>query len=70
LVIVEQSEGQVVTPIDLSTNPGQPHIEPGSLWQNGFAESLNSRFRDEFLNTQLFATVAEAQALADRCRWE
>ncbi|QNG28402.1 integrase core domain-containing protein [Synechococcus sp. HK01-R] len=30
----------------------------------------NSRFRDEFLNTELFATVAEAQGLADRWRWE
>jgi putative transposase len=42
------------------------YIEPGSPWQNGFAESFNSRFRDEFLNTELFATVAEAQGLADR----
>ena len=39
-------------------------------WQNGFAESFNSRFRDEFLNTELFATVAEAQGLANRWRWE
>ena len=46
------------------------YIEPGSPWQNGFAESFNSRFRDEFLNTELFATVAEAQGLADRWRWE
>ncbi len=30
----------------------------------------NSRFRDEFLNTELFATVAEAQVLVDRWRWE
>jgi hypothetical protein len=30
----------------------------------------NSRFRDEFLNIELFATVAEAHALADRWRWE
>ncbi len=42
------------------------NIEPGSPWQKGFAESFNSRFRDEFLNTELFATVAEAQALANR----
>ena len=42
------------------------YIEPGSPWQNGFAESFNSRFRDEFLNTELFATVAEAQGLANR----
>jgi transposase InsO family protein len=46
------------------------YIEPGSPWQNGFAESFNSRFRVEFLNTKLFTTVAEAQALADRWRWE
>ena len=46
------------------------YIEPGSPWQNGFAESFNSRFRDEFLNTKLFTTVAEAQGLADRWRWE
>jgi len=39
------------------------YIEPGSAWQNGFAGSFNSRFRDEFLNTELFATVAEAQGL-------
>jgi putative transposase len=44
------------------------YIKPGSPWQNGFAESFNSRFRDEFLNTELFATVAEAQVLADRWR--
>jgi len=46
------------------------YIEPGSPWQNGFTESFNSRFRDEFLNTERFATVAEAKALADRWRWE
>ncbi len=46
------------------------YMQPGSPWQNGFAESFNSRFRDEFLNTKLFTTVAEAQALADRWRWE
>jgi putative transposase len=46
------------------------YIEPGSPWQKGFAESFNSRFRDEFLNIELFTTVGEAQALADRLRWE
>ena len=46
------------------------YIEPGAPLQNGFAESFNSRFRDEFLNTELFATVAEAQGLANRSRWE
>ena len=46
------------------------YIVPGSPWQNGYAESFNSRFRDEFLNTELFTTVAEAQGLANRWRWE
>ena len=36
----------------------------------GFAESFKGRFRDGFLNTELFATASEAQILADRWRWE
>jgi putative transposase len=43
---------------------------PGPPWENGFAESFNGRFRDEFLNTELFTTASEAQILADRWRWE
>ncbi|MCP9790684.1 integrase core domain-containing protein, partial [Vulcanococcus limneticus] len=31
---------------------------------------FNGRFRDEFLNTELFTTAPEAQILADRWRWE
>ncbi len=46
------------------------YIEPGSPWENGFAESFNGRFRDEFLNTELFTTAPEAQILADRWHWE
>ena len=53
-----------------SSGTSTAYIEPGAPWQNGFAESFNSRFRDEFLNTELFATVAEAQDLANRWRWE
>jgi len=34
--------------------------------QYGFAESFNSQFRDEFLNTELFATAAADQGLANR----
>jgi putative transposase len=37
---------------------------------NGFAESFNGRFHDEFLNTELFTTAPEAQILADRWRLE
>lgn len=39
------------------------HIDPGSPWQNGFGESLNGRFRDEFLNLELFHHAAHARAL-------
>jgi transposase InsO family protein len=46
------------------------NIKPGLTWENASSESLNGRFRGEFLNTELFATVAEAQALPNRWRWE
>jgi len=49
-----------------SSGTSTAYIEPGSPWQNGFVESFNSRFRDEFLNTELFATVTEVQGLANR----
>jgi transposase InsO family protein len=45
-------------------------IAPGSPWENGFAASFNGRFRDEFLNTELFTTGPEAQILSARWRWE
>jgi len=55
---------------DVSDTTSTAYIEPGSPWENGFAESFNGRFRDEFLNTELFTTAPEAQILADRWRWE
>ena len=42
---------------------GTLYIEPGSPWQNGYAESFHSRFRDEFLNREEFENVAEARRL-------
>ena len=45
-------------------------IEPGSPWENPFVESFNSRFRDEFLNSELFASVQEARLLAEQYRME
>jgi hypothetical protein len=53
-----------------STTTSTAYIAPGSPWENGFAESFNGRFRDEFLNTELFTTAPETQILADRWRWE
>ena len=46
------------------------YIEPGAPWQNGFAESFNSRLRDEFLEMNYFHTLAEAQELARRWKEE
>lgn len=40
------------------------YIEPGSPWQNGYAESFNSRLRDEFLEMNYFNNLNEARALA------
>jgi putative transposase len=40
------------------------YIEPGSPWENGYAESFHGRLRDELLSVELFADVADARALA------
>ena len=39
------------------------YIEPGSPWENGYAESFFSRFRDEFLATEEFENLAMARRL-------
>ena len=45
--------------------PSEPlHIEPGAPWRNAYAESFNSRFRDELLSQEEFADVPEAEALS------
>jgi len=45
-------------------------IEPGAPWQNGYSESFNGRFRDEFLTVEQFDTLLEAQVLAEDWRIE
>ncbi len=40
------------------------YIEPGAPWQNGYAESFNSRLRDEVLNAEMFLDVRDAEAHA------
>ena len=42
------------------------YIEPGAPWQNGYAESFNSRLRQEFLELNYFTTLREAQELGRR----
>ena len=46
------------------------YIEPGSPWQNGFAESFNSRVRDELLNAEIFMDVRDAKSLSGAWRDE
>jgi len=43
-------------------------IEPGAPWQNPFVESFHSRVRDELLNQELFACLAEARVVIDDWR--
>jgi transposase InsO family protein len=44
------------------------YIEPGSPWENGYIESFNGKFRDEFLSMEIFDTLAEARVLTERWR--
>jgi transposase InsO family protein len=39
------------------------YIEPGSPWENGYAESFHSRFRDEFLAMEEFESLRAAREL-------
>jgi len=47
---------------------GTACIPPGSPWENPFLESFNSQFRDECLNIELFASLPEAEVLAEQHR--
>ena len=44
------------------------YIEPGSPWENGYCESLNSKLRDELLNGEIFTTLREAEVLIENWR--
>jgi putative transposase len=44
-----------------STGIDWHYIAPGKPMQNGFIESFNGRFRDEFLNEMLFTTLTDAR---------
>jgi putative transposase len=39
------------------------YVEPGSPWENGFAESFHSRLRDEFLALEVFESLVAARKL-------
>lgn len=44
------------------------YITPGSPWENGYNESFNGRFRDEFLKTEALTTLKEASVLSAKWR--
>ena len=43
-------------------------IEPGSPWENGYAESFIGKMRDELLNREIFYTLNEAKVLLEDWR--
>ena len=54
----------------MGNESGTAYIPPGSAWENPFVESFNGRFRDQFLNIELLASLAEAKLLAEQHRIE
>jgi transposase InsO family protein len=44
------------------------YIEPGSPWETGYCESFNGKFRDHFLDGELFYTLKEARILIGQWR--
>ncbi|GDY00245.1 hypothetical protein LBMAG48_26480 [Phycisphaerae bacterium] len=43
-----------------------PFIEPGSPWENGYAERFNGKLRDELLNGEIFHTEKDAKVLIEQ----
>jgi transposase InsO family protein len=44
------------------------YVEPGSPWENGYAESFHNRLRDEFLSQEEFESLSAARELTRRWR--
>jgi putative transposase len=40
------------------------YVEPGSPWENGYAESFHSRLRDELLDREEFSSPLEARVVS------
>jgi transposase InsO family protein len=53
-----------------ASNVGTLYIEPGSPWENAYSESFNGRFRDEFLNREMFTSLREARLITEDFRLE
>jgi putative transposase len=50
------------------SNVGTLYIEPGSPWENAYAESFIGRFGDELLKREAFAGLVEAKVLVEEYR--
>jgi len=46
------------------------YIAPGSPWENAYSESFNGKFRDEFLNREMFTSLREARLITQDYRLE
>lgn len=46
------------------------YVEPGSPWENGYAESFHARLRDELLDREEFSSVLEARVVSAAWRQE
>jgi putative transposase len=44
------------------------YVEPGSPWENAYSETFNSRFGDELLKREVFASLLEAKVLVEEYR--
>jgi len=44
------------------------YIAPGKPTQNAFIESFNGKFRDEYLNDNVFSTLAETREIIEDWR--
>ena len=52
------------------SNVGTLYIAPGSPWENAYSESFNGKFRDEFLNREMFTSLREARLITEDYRLE
>ena len=57
---------QAIRQLLSSAGVGTLYIEPGSPWENGYAESFHSRLRSELLDAEIFENVREAQCVGGR----
>ena len=72
LIIVSDNGTEMTSPAMLEwtnrTGGDWHYIAPGKPQQNGFVESFNGKLRDECLNEEVFANLAEARAVIERWR--